>query len=63
MTTYIKELEELSNRDSYIKESEILYILPFEMYEKWENFMRGKTCPLFDNGGIVTGKQIGRAHV
>lgn len=50
MITWIKKLEELSDKDSPIKESEILYILPSEMYNTWDNFMRGKTCPIFDNG-------------
>lgn len=33
-----------------IKESNILYFLPFELHNHWDNFMRGKTCPLLNNG-------------
>jgi hypothetical protein len=24
--------------------------LPHEKYNDWDNFMRGKTCPILDNG-------------
>jgi hypothetical protein len=33
-----------------IKESEILINLPCEFRENWDNFMRGKTCPILDDG-------------
>lgn len=50
MNTWLKELEELSIRESVIKESEILINLPHELHSDWDNFMRGKTCPILDNG-------------
>ena len=43
-------LEKLSLKNEYIKESEILYNLPYEVHQAWDNFMRGKTCPILDNG-------------
>lgn len=45
-----KELQELSDVNSCIKESEVLYRMPIEEHSNWENFMRGKTCPILDNG-------------
>ena len=49
-TDWKKELQELLNRDSFIKESEVLCKLPVEEHTNWDNFMRGKTCPRLDNG-------------
>jgi hypothetical protein len=43
-------LENLSLQDKTIKESEILFNLPQELHSDWDNFMRGKTCPILDNG-------------
>ena len=43
-------LENLSLQDKEIKESEILFNLPKELHNDWDNFMRGKTCPILDNG-------------
>lgn len=36
--------------DSCIAESKILINIPQEYHSDWDNFMRGKTCPLLDNG-------------
>jgi hypothetical protein len=56
MKNWMDILEKLSLRDSVIKESEILFNLPHDLHDDWDNFMRGKTCPLLDNGdhGIYT---------
>lgn len=43
-------LENLSLQGKEIKESEILFNLPHDLHNDWDNFMRGKTCPLLDNG-------------
>ncbi len=43
-------LENLSLRNKSIKESEVLFNLPQDLHNDWDNFMRGKTCPLLDNG-------------
>ena len=43
-------LEALTLQDKAIKESEILFNLPRELHTEWDNFMRGKTCPLLENG-------------
>ena len=43
-------LENLSLKGNAIKESEILFNLPHELQTDWDNFMRGKTCPILDNG-------------
>jgi len=50
MNTWLKELEELSINQTSIKESEILFLIPIELHNEWDSFMRGKTCPLLDNG-------------
>ena len=50
MRSWIEILNEKSLEASTIKESEVLYNLPSELYESWDNFMRGKTCPILDNG-------------
>ena len=56
MNNWISILEELSLSDKNIKESEVLFNLPQNLHNDWDNFMRGKTCPLLDNGdhGIYT---------
>jgi hypothetical protein len=43
-------LENLCLKSNTIKESDILFNLPYELHNDWDNFMRGKTCPLLDNG-------------
>jgi hypothetical protein len=50
MNNWINILEKLSLENNTIKESEILVNLPQELHSDWDNFMRGKTCPLLDNG-------------
>jgi len=50
MENWINHLEQKTHQSSNIIESEILYVLPFELVELWDNFMRGKTCPILDNG-------------
>lgn len=43
-------LDNISLKSKEIKESEILLNLPQELHNDWDNFMRGKTCPILDNG-------------
>jgi hypothetical protein len=50
MENWIKILEQKTLEKKDIKESEVLSALPFELVESWDNFMRGKTCPILDNG-------------
>jgi hypothetical protein len=50
MNNWTNILENLSIQDNAIKESEILFNLPHELHNDWDNFMRGKTCPLLNNG-------------
>jgi len=50
MENWIEILEKktLDNRD--MKESEVISVLPFNLLESWDNFMRGKTCPILEDG-------------
>ena len=50
MKNWAQILNEKSLEDQAIKESEILINIPFELREEWDNFMRGKTCPVLDDG-------------
>jgi len=50
MNNWINILEKLSLENNAIKESDILINLPQQLHSDWDNFMRGKTCPLLDNG-------------
>jgi len=50
MNNWMSVLENLSLQGKEIKESEILFNLPHDLHNDWDNFMRGKTCPLLDNG-------------
>ena len=50
MNKWIDNLKSLINKENCIKESEILINLPTSIQTDWDNFMRGKTCPLLDNG-------------
>lgn len=50
MKSWIEELSNKTKNDQFIKESEVLVALPFELQNEWDNFMRGKTCPILDNG-------------
>jgi hypothetical protein len=45
-----ENLKSLLMSKQHVAESEILNNVPFELYNKWDNFMRGKTCPILDNG-------------
>ena len=45
----MKDLKNLLNSPS-ISEGEVLNILPHDLHNEWDNFMRGKTCPILDNG-------------
>ena len=47
---WIEILKKASKNNNSLKESEILYNLPTELHETWDNFMRGKTCPILDDG-------------
>jgi len=50
MSSSNSELKKLCEVGEAISEAEILCNLPHELYEEWDNFMRGKTCPVLDNG-------------
>jgi len=50
MNSWIQTLEDLTLNNSNIKESEILFHLPYNLIEEWDNFMRGKTCPIMEDG-------------
>jgi hypothetical protein len=50
MNNWINILEKLSLENNTIKESDILINLPQQLHSDWDNFMRGKTCPILDNG-------------
>lgn len=50
MNNWIEILNEKSLEASNIKESEVLINLPTELLNDWDNFMRGKTCPIMDDG-------------
>jgi hypothetical protein len=50
MSSWIQTLKLISSQNTFLKESEILYHLPIPHHNDWDNFMRGKTCPVLDNG-------------
>jgi hypothetical protein len=50
MNNWIQNLEKISLNADHIKESEILFNLPSNLHNDWDNFMRGKTCPVLENG-------------
>jgi hypothetical protein len=50
LTDWKSELKKLIDTESCIKESDILFRIPASKHSLWDNHMRGKTCPLFDNG-------------
>lgn len=50
MNNWMNVLENLTLQGKAIKESEVLFNLPQELHTEWDNFMRGKTCPLLENG-------------
>ena len=50
MENWINILEQKTLANKEIAESEVLSVLPFQMLESWDNFMRGKTCPVLENG-------------
>jgi hypothetical protein len=50
MNNWIEILNQKSLEASTVKESEILINLPSELLNDWDNFMRGKTCPIMDDG-------------
>lgn len=50
MENWIKILEQKTLDNKNIKESEVISVLPFNVLEAWDNFMRGKTCPILENG-------------
>jgi len=45
-----EKLNNLAFGEELISEAEILCFLPYELHEEWDNFMRGKTCPILSNG-------------
>jgi len=50
MENWIKILEQKTLEKKDIKESEVISVLPFNVLEAWDNFMRGKTCPILEDG-------------
>ena len=56
MENWIKILEQKTLEKREIKESEVISTIPFELLESWDNFMRGKTCPILEDGdhGVYT---------
>lgn len=50
MNNWMNILENISLNSKEIKESDVLFNLPKELHNDWDNFMRGKTCPLLENG-------------
>jgi hypothetical protein len=50
MKDWIQILNDKSLESQALKESEILINIPNELREEWDNFMRGKTCPILDDG-------------
>ena len=50
MENWIKILEQKTLEKKDIKESEVISVLPFNVLESWDNFMRGKTCPILEDG-------------
>lgn len=50
MENWIKILEQKTLDNKNIKESEVISVLPFNVLEAWDNFMRGKTCPILEDG-------------
>ena len=50
MSEWIDILKRRSTSGNAIKESEVLFNLPQELHNEWDNFMRGKTCPILDDG-------------
>jgi hypothetical protein len=50
MTHSSEKLKEMCFKNVPISEAEILCNLPHELHEDWDNFMRGKTCPILNNG-------------
>jgi hypothetical protein len=50
MKDWINILEQKSSEGREIKESEIIINIPPELHNDWDDFMRGKTCPILDDG-------------
>jgi len=50
MENWISHLQQKTLETNNVKESEILVALPYKLVESWDNFMRGKTCPILDDG-------------
>ena len=50
MTNWIQISKEKASESQAIKESEVLINIPLNLREEWDNFMRGKTCPILDDG-------------
>jgi hypothetical protein len=50
MKDWINILQQKSSEGREIKESEIIINIPSELHNDWDNFMRGKTCPILDDG-------------
>jgi len=50
MNNWAEKLQLLTLENNAIPESKILSNLPYEKQSDWDNFMRGKTCPILDNG-------------
>jgi len=46
----MESLKKLVEKSVPIKESEVLANLSSDTINDWDNFMRGKTCPILENG-------------
>ena len=46
----LQRLKFLLEQDDMVLEKDVEACIPDELYGDWENYMRGKTCPLNDEG-------------
>lgn len=46
------ELKELISKNEIIPEAKVLLELPWELHDEWDEFMRGKTCPIIEKGSL-----------
>ena len=49
-TSWKEQLQYLSKESPVILDQQILRLIPEEYHLKFEELMRGKTCPILDNG-------------
>lgn len=46
----LQRLKVLAQQNDMILERNVESSMPDELFDDWENYMRGKTCPLNDDG-------------